>query len=256
VTALDYLGGVTTHTRVKAARALTFLESKGWHPTHFWGYDPNPANPEHHSRTAVDFMVFGNRTAGDQLAEWLWANASALGLKHLIWQRRIRSTVISPGVWRPMADRGSPTANHEDHIHAWFYDTAVRDATPASPIPTSLVKPAPTVSRAKTKALQVLLEVGADGLWGTATDVWAMRMRTAARAKAGAPRVVKPFNVALVQRVIDTTPDGVWGPRSQAALVAWVKSCQRLLGVSADGAWGPATDAAFFKLRTNNRNKF
>lgn len=253
---LDYLGGVTANTRAKASRALTFLISQGAHPTHFWGYDPNPGNPEHHSRTAVDFMVYGDTTAGNELADWLWANRVALGLKHQIWRQRIRSTVVSPGVWRPMADRGNPTENHMDHVHAWFYDTPLRNATPASPIPASLTKTPKGVDRAKTKLLQALLEVGADGLWGTATDTWAIRMRTAARAKAGAPRVTKPFNVQLVQKVIDTSQDGVWGPKSQAGLVAWIKGMQRLLRVTADGAWGPKTDTAFLAFRTANHNRY
>lgn len=253
---LDYLGAVTNNTRIKAARALTFMLSKGAHPTHFWGYDPNPGNPEHHSRTAVDFMVFGDTRAGDQLADWLWANRTALGLKHQIWKQRIRSTSVSPGVWRAMPDRGNPTANHMDHVHAWFYDTPVKAATPASPIPASMTKPTKGVDRSKVKLLQAMLEIGVDGLWGVTTDTWAMRMRTAARAKVGAPRVTKPFHVGLVQKVIDTTADRIWGPKSQAALTAWVKALQRLLGVTADGRWGPETDAAFLKLRAANRNKF
>jgi len=108
---------------------------------------------------------------------------------------------------------------------------------------------------AQVKELQRLLEVGADGQWGPTTDVWGMRLRTAAyRHTGGGP--AKPFREDLVQKVIDTTVDGVWGPKSQAALGAWVKQAQRVLGVTADGAWGPHTDAAFRALREAAHNHY
>lgn len=123
------------------------------------------------------------------------------------------------------------------------------------PKPTATVKP--KVDRTKTKRLQAVLEVTQDGLWGKDTDARALRLRAAARAHAGWPRNVKvSFNIKDAQKVIDTPADGIWGPNSQRALVAWVKTCQRALGVSADGQWGPATDNAFLTLRKNNLNKF
>jgi hypothetical protein len=41
-----------------------------------------------------------------------------LNITYIIWYQRIWST-NSPG-WRKMADRGSPTANHMDHVHISF----------------------------------------------------------------------------------------------------------------------------------------
>jgi hypothetical protein len=36
-------------------------------------------------------------------------------VEYVIWQQRI---ITSPtGAWKPMADRGSVTANHMDHVH-------------------------------------------------------------------------------------------------------------------------------------------
>ena len=131
--ALDHLGSVTPHTRAKAALALSFLQSRGYQPTHFWGYDPNAANAEHHAGTAVDFMVFSSAWAGDALADWLWANRKLFGLKHEIWKQRIRSTVVQPGVWRMMPDRGSPTDNHMDHVHGMFYNTPAMGDTEGDP---------------------------------------------------------------------------------------------------------------------------
>lgn len=199
---LDYLGNVTANTRAKAKLALEFLLSRGAHPTHFWGYDSNPRNPEHHARTAVDFMVFSDRAAGDALADWLWANRARLGLKHQIWRQRIRSTVTSPGVWRAMPDRGNPTENHMDHVHAMFFDSPIK-VQAASPIPS--IDTAPTRGKYLTedglfgpgtvKALQVFLGVKpVDGIWGPASKK------------------------AMQRTLLRVTPDGEVGPITIRAL--------------------------------------
>ena len=51
--------------------------------------------------------------------------------------------------------------------------------------------------------------------------------------------------MAATQRAVGATPDGEWGPRSEAAHDETVKDIQRALGVSADGVWGGITDAHF-----------
>lgn len=101
--------------------------------------------------------------------------------------------------------------------------------------------------------IQRTLEVDVDGKWGTATDRRARLMRVACRAHAGYPRNhPSDFNITAVQRIIDTTPDGHWGPKSQAALVTWLHGFQRVLNVRADGEWGPATEDRFLKVRENH----
>nr|WP_238338382.1 peptidoglycan-binding protein [Pedococcus badiiscoriae] len=52
-------------------------------------------------------------------------------------------------------------------------------------------------------------------------------------------------DVALAQKVIGTTPDGVFGPKTQAALVAW----QRAHGLKVTGQLDPATWAAMVALK-------
>lgn len=54
------------------------------------------------------------------VAEYLRANAGALGIKHLIWNQRLS---IGGGAWQAMSDRGSITANHKDHVHITFADS-------------------------------------------------------------------------------------------------------------------------------------
>jgi len=52
---------------------------------------------------------------GDRIAEWAIANANKLGVKYVIYKQRIYNMSF-PG-WRAMADRGSITQNHWDHVH-------------------------------------------------------------------------------------------------------------------------------------------
>lgn len=70
---------------------------------------------DHGSGLALDIMV--DPATGDQLAAFLQKNASELGIEYLIWQQRIWRPATSNS-WRGMSDRGSPTQNHMDHVHA------------------------------------------------------------------------------------------------------------------------------------------
>ncbi|RBY81218.1 hypothetical protein DQ239_00965 [Blastococcus sp. TF02-09] len=68
----------------------------------------------HPSGLAVDYMVLANGALGDAIVAYHVAHWNELGVEYVIWKQRMMS---SPGVWKPMADRGSPTANHMDHPH-------------------------------------------------------------------------------------------------------------------------------------------
>jgi hypothetical protein len=83
-----------------------------------------PGDPQDHGTgRACDFMEStagrmptADRVAhGTQVAAWLIANASRLGVKYIIWRQRIYD-MRSPG-WRGMSDRGGITQNHFDHVH-------------------------------------------------------------------------------------------------------------------------------------------
>lgn len=54
---------------------------------------------------------------GNQMAAYIQANAQSLGVKYIIWRQRKWSVARADEGWRPMADRGSPTQNHMDHVH-------------------------------------------------------------------------------------------------------------------------------------------
>lgn len=85
------------------------------------GYRASAVDPGGHpSGLAADFMVGltpAGRKKGDALAAYAKANATALGIDYIIWYQRIWSASRAAEGWRPMADRGSPTANHLDHPH-------------------------------------------------------------------------------------------------------------------------------------------
>ena len=81
--------------------------------TQYGGYD---GHGEHASGRAIDIMTSDSST-GDQIAEFLQAHASELGLYDVIWQQRIWTPERAGEGWRSMSDRGSSTANHYDHVH-------------------------------------------------------------------------------------------------------------------------------------------
>jgi hypothetical protein len=68
---------------------------------------------EHGTGQAIDFMI-ANASQGDAIAAWVQKNVGKFNVKYLIWQQRY----WAPGEgWSTMEDRGSPTANHMDHVH-------------------------------------------------------------------------------------------------------------------------------------------
>lgn len=71
---------------------------------------------EHADGHAIDIMVSDYDT-GQAIADWLLANAGTFGLDDIIWYRQIWTLERSSEGWRALEDRGSPTANHEDHVH-------------------------------------------------------------------------------------------------------------------------------------------
>ena len=84
------------------------------------------------------------------------------------------------------------------------------------------------------------MNVTADGIWGSGTDLALRTLRTG--DKAG-------FDVKQLQQICGTVADGVWGNNSKRAFTNTVEKVQRILGVKADGSWGPNTDTAFYALR-------
>ena len=107
-------GGVAPHVAAAGAEIERIF---GRLPGGIGGVGARANASDHPSGHALDFMVLSNRGLGDRIAGHLAANWGRLAVKYQIWLQRIASR---PGDWRPMANRGSPTANHMDHVHASF----------------------------------------------------------------------------------------------------------------------------------------
>lgn len=107
------LGPVLAHVRT----AAQFLGCQFGKPT-MYGVAGRGGPSDHPSGKAVDFMV--DRATGDALAGCALANKAALGITYVIWRQRIN---YGSG-WQAMEDRGSPTANHYDHVHVSFANGA------------------------------------------------------------------------------------------------------------------------------------
>ena len=74
----------------------------------------------HASGQAVDCMI-SDSTVGWQIARWVRAHARELGVSEVIYSRHIWTVQRGSEGWRSMSDRGSPTANHQDHVHVSVY---------------------------------------------------------------------------------------------------------------------------------------
>jgi hypothetical protein len=80
---------------------------------------------EHKEGRALDWHMSAkkakDRKQVARAVKWITANhgevARRLGLMYVIWNQRIWSTYYPELGWRKMADRGSVTANHKDHVH-------------------------------------------------------------------------------------------------------------------------------------------
>lgn len=90
-------------------QAFPGLDIGGWRPPDKFG--------EHSSGEALDIMVGGNKALGDQINQYLLANAGALGLQYDLWQQQTWKPGQAPTM---MENRGSGTQNHMDHVHARF----------------------------------------------------------------------------------------------------------------------------------------
>lgn len=121
--ALDAEGAIEQYSlgevRSVTAQAVAVLAPQ-FDITTVGGWRANDPFPDHPSGLAADFMVptdAAGRAKGDRLATHLTQNAEEFGVDYLLWQQR--SWYPGRG-WKPMSDRGSPTANHMDHVHVTF----------------------------------------------------------------------------------------------------------------------------------------
>jgi uncharacterized protein YgiM (DUF1202 family) len=84
--------------------------------------------PDHPAGRALDLMLPKYKTAagrklGFEVAGWARTNARSLGIKYVIWDQKIWNIQRNSEGWRPMASRGSDSANHKDHVHITVFDS-------------------------------------------------------------------------------------------------------------------------------------
>lgn len=113
------LGGACTNGS-DIARPVSASIEKVWQATcanwpQVTSYGTLRGDGEHAQGRAVDIMVSGE--TGWEIANFLRANASALGVEYVIYSQQIWSVERNGEGWRGMSDRGSVTANHYDHVH-------------------------------------------------------------------------------------------------------------------------------------------
>ncbi len=70
---------------------------------------------EHATGHSLDIMVRGQ--LGWDIAAFLQANRTQLGVSYLIYEQRIWTVQRGGEGWRGMSSRGGDTANHYDHVH-------------------------------------------------------------------------------------------------------------------------------------------
>ena len=98
--------------------------------TDIGGYRSPDGYNEHSSGRALDAMIPNWQSPagialGDQVAAWA---LSIPGVQRVMWQK---SLIYADGRREPVPDRGSPTANHMDHVHIFT------DDVPAGAVPTA-----------------------------------------------------------------------------------------------------------------------
>lgn len=195
------LGPIKPETKSIAREVFDAAQAAGHDVWFLWG---NGGGKEHGSGLALDFMV-RNAAAGQFVRDYLWQHRARLRTRHVIWNQRITSTAVRPGVVRLMADRGSVTENHKDHVHVWFYAGSYRKPSAPSKRPTSTSSSSSTMKR---------------GSKGEAVRKLQHGLRTVFPAYAGKLAV-----------------DGSFGPATDKAL----REFQKRSGLTVDGLVGPAT---------------
>jgi hypothetical protein len=111
--------GVESGLTPDAIRVYRALCARYPQVTAFHGLRPGDSG-EHGSGRALDAMI-SNSSVGWDMAYWLRANASRLGVSEVIYSQKIWTAQRSSDGWRWMSDRGSTTANHYDHVHVTVY---------------------------------------------------------------------------------------------------------------------------------------
>jgi len=133
----------TTSTRQVAVEMDTKFPRRDWTSTyggHGEIYPKVSGNPSNRGQYAIDLMV-SDKSLGDKIAEYAWANRKRLGIRYVIWNRRIISeTSSNPNKWVAYFDGQStnPSRAHTNHVHISRYSNkGYSGSVPAETSPTA-----------------------------------------------------------------------------------------------------------------------
>lgn len=109
-----------------AVKVLKAVNAQFPQITTIYGVRSGSDAEDHATGHALDLMIPNYGTAagkalGNQVAAYLKAHQSELGVHYVIWSQHIWNVQRDAEGWRSMADRGSTTANHYDHVHVSVY---------------------------------------------------------------------------------------------------------------------------------------
>ncbi|MFD4323590.1 hypothetical protein ACFWQC_03080 [Nocardioides sp. NPDC058538] len=123
----------TSSGQITARTAYVLALVRQRFPAASWScWSPRPGTQSEHPLGRACDGTFGNPIGvpatgnalalGQQVTNWLQANAQKLGVEYLIWQGRIWSLARADEGWRPyggggMHDPASVTGGHYDHCH-------------------------------------------------------------------------------------------------------------------------------------------
>ena len=133
-----------------ALLVLSCMKAKFPEVTEYLGVGDRPAgvDDDHQTGRAIDAMTT-DMAVGTKIAEWAKANASALGIKYIIWDEQIWSQERAAEGWRQCGTAEAScysgpddTQAHRDHVHvSVFGDMAKPPSGGSSPMDGPVVLP-------------------------------------------------------------------------------------------------------------------
>jgi len=115
------LSGSTKGLKPNALKVLAAVRQNWPQIKTFGGVHADPL-PDHPSGRALDLMLPNYKSAagkklGHDMSRWLQKRHTELGINYIIYDQHIWNEQRDKEGWRPMASRGSDSANHKNHVH-------------------------------------------------------------------------------------------------------------------------------------------
>jgi hypothetical protein len=111
--------GIPNGLRPNAAAGARLVREMGFRGE-IGGIGHRSGPSDHPHGNAIDVMTHNNTQQGREIAERFRREARQRGVKYVIYQQQIASPRTG-WQWQRMPNRGSPTANHMDHVHVSFH---------------------------------------------------------------------------------------------------------------------------------------